>query len=85
MTPGETITLDVGDAPWATPDRAAFSLDNKTWKHTSPGKRDGKRIVYQQKVDAENMLVRVGAAFYRGRCGVARQRNRSEEPLRHSV
>jgi hypothetical protein len=52
ITPGETLTLDVGDAPWATPDRAAFSTDNTTWQQTASGRREGKRIVYQQKIDA---------------------------------
>jgi hypothetical protein len=51
IRPGETITVDVGDAPWATPDRATFSLDNKDWRHTQPGRRDGKRVVYRQKID----------------------------------
>jgi len=45
---GESLTLDLGDAPWATPDRATFSDDGqKTWHHTAPGKREGRRIVYQ--------------------------------------
>ncbi len=63
IEPGETITLDVGKAPWATPDRAAFSTDNTTWQHTLPGKRDGKRIVYQQKVDSENCWFAWGPPF----------------------
>ncbi len=49
---GETITLDVGDAPWATPDRAAVSDDHHTWTQTSQGKRNGKRIVYQHQATA---------------------------------
>ncbi len=53
IKPGETVTIDMGEAPWATPDRAAFSLDNKTWKQTLPGKGYGKRMAYQQKVDAD--------------------------------
>jgi hypothetical protein len=52
ITPGETITVDVGDAPWATPDRGAFSLDGSRWRQTEPGRRNGKRIVYQQKIDS---------------------------------
>ena len=35
ITPGETISIDLGDAPWATPDQAAFSVDNETWLQTS--------------------------------------------------
>ena len=52
IKPGETITLEVGPAPWATPDRAAFSVDGKTWKQTAPGKRDKKQITYRQTIDA---------------------------------
>ncbi|GIW78365.1 MAG: hypothetical protein KatS3mg105_0172 [Gemmatales bacterium] len=52
IRPGEILTLDVGEGVWATPDQAVFSTDNKTWSQTSPGKRAGKRIIYQQKVDA---------------------------------
>ena len=63
LTPGETIALDVGDAPWATPDRAAFSLDNKSWQHTNPGKRSGKRIVYEQKVESEECWFAWGPPF----------------------
>ena len=63
LTSGETITLDVGDAPWATPDRAMFSLDNKTWQHTSPGQRTGKRITYQETVNAEECWFAWGPPF----------------------
>ncbi len=52
IRPGETITLDVGDGPWATPDRAMVSLDRRTWQHTEPGKRSGKRIRYRPTIDA---------------------------------
>ncbi|MEQ2006335.1 MAG: M14-type cytosolic carboxypeptidase [Limisphaerales bacterium] len=34
-------------ASWATPTRATFSTDGKTWHHTAPGKREGARILYQ--------------------------------------
>jgi hypothetical protein len=63
ITPGERITLDVGPAPWATPDRATFSVDNKTWRHTAPGTRGGKRIVYQQQVDAAEAWFAWGPPF----------------------
>ncbi len=52
IKPGETIELTVGDAPWATPDRAAFSIDNKTWTQTAKGQRKDRTITYRQKVDA---------------------------------
>ncbi len=48
LSAGETLSLDVGEAPWATPNQAAFSVDGrKTWGQTVPGKRQGERIVYQ--------------------------------------
>lgn len=47
LAAGETFTLDIGDAPWATPDRATVSNDGrKSWQHTAKGKRKKKRIVY---------------------------------------
>jgi len=63
ITPGETITLEVGPPPWATPKQAAFSTDNRTWQQTSPGKRDGKRMVYRQKVESENCWFAWGPPF----------------------
>jgi hypothetical protein len=63
VTPGETVTLDVGDAPWATPDRAAFSADGQTWRQTEPGKRQGKRIVYRQKVEGDSAYFAWGPPF----------------------
>lgn len=63
ITPGQTITLDVGEAPWATPDRAAFSLNGTTWQQTAPGQRDGKRIVYRQQIDAETAWFAWGPPF----------------------
>lgn len=46
------LIVDVGDAPWATPDRAHFSFDNKTWAQTEPGIRVGKRISYKLDLEA---------------------------------
>lgn len=63
VRPGETITIDVGDAPWATPDRAMFSLDNQHWRHTEPGSRDGKRIVYRQQIDGATAWFAWGPPF----------------------
>lgn len=60
---GETVTLDVGDAPWATPDRAMYSLDNKHWRHTSPGSREEKRIVYRQHIDGDHAWFAWGPPF----------------------
>ncbi len=63
ITPGETITLDVGEAPWATPSQAAYSLDNQHWQQTAIGQRKGKRIVYQQKIDADHAWFAWGPPF----------------------
>lgn len=60
---GETLTLDVGDAPWATPDQACFSLDNVHWKHTQQGVRSDKRIEYRQQVDGEEAWFAWGPPF----------------------
>lgn len=61
---GETWTLDVGDAPWATPDQATVSRDDgKTWQHTEPGDREGKRIRYPLKFESESLLVAWGPPF----------------------
>ncbi len=61
---GETVRLDVGDAPWATPDRATFSVDGgETWQQTEKGERDQKRIVYQLKVETDTALVAWGPPF----------------------
>jgi hypothetical protein len=63
IEPGETITLDVGEGTWATPDRAAYSVDQQTWRQTEPGKREGKRIVYRQRIDAREAWFAWGPPF----------------------
>lgn len=68
ITPGETITLDVGagagpGANFALPDQAMFSVDNKEWTHTAPGKRTKNRIVYRQKIDAKTVWFAWGPPF----------------------
>lgn len=62
-TPGKAISLDVGEAPWATPDRATYGYDQQTWQHTSPGKRSGKRIVYQLTPSAPQFWIAWGPPF----------------------
>ncbi|MEC5127997.1 M14-type cytosolic carboxypeptidase [Verrucomicrobiales bacterium BCK34] len=64
ITPGKAITLEVGDAPWATPKRATFSSDGgKTWHHSEEGTRVGKRIRYSLTFDTETALVAWGPPF----------------------
>jgi len=58
VKPGQTVTLALDGSVWACPQRAAFSIDNETWAHTAPGRKEaiggGKRrlMVYRQRVDA---------------------------------
>jgi zinc carboxypeptidase len=63
IRPGETITLDLGDGPFATPDRASYSTDNETWRQTKMGMRWGNRIVYQQAIDAKEAWFAWGPPF----------------------
>ncbi len=49
---GAPLTLDVGGGVWATPDRAAWSLDGKEWRQTPPGVREKTRIRYTLEVPA---------------------------------
>ena len=63
IEPGETLQLTVGNAPWATPDRAAFSTDNENWAQTEAGKREGKLITYHHTVQAEQCWFAWGPPF----------------------
>lgn len=63
VSPGETLTLDVGGGVWATPERATFSTDGRTWRHTEPGTRSGQRIVFEQQIDVETAWFAWGPPF----------------------
>lgn len=63
IRPGETITIDVGNPPWSTPERAAFSLDNRVWTQTAPGRQIEKRMVYQQRVEGAEAWFAWGPPF----------------------
>ncbi|MEX2577829.1 MAG: M14 family zinc carboxypeptidase [Verrucomicrobiales bacterium] len=64
LTPGEAITLDVGEAPWATPKRAALSTDGgETWQQSEEGVAEGKRMRYTLAFDTETALVAWGPPF----------------------
>jgi hypothetical protein len=63
IQPGETITLEVGNPPWSTPTRAAFSLDQKKWTQTAPGELRDKTMVYRQQVDAREAWFAWGPPF----------------------
>lgn len=60
----ESWTIDVGEAPWATPDRATFSSDGgHSWQHTEPGTREGKRIRYTIVGNEKDLLVAWGPPY----------------------
>jgi hypothetical protein len=63
ITSGETIDVEVGDAPWATPTRAAISTDNKVWAQTQAGQRNGKHVRYSIAVDADEVWLAWGPPF----------------------
>ena len=64
---GEPLILDVGEAPWATPDQAAYSIDGgQTWLQTEKGVREGKRIRYPLKLSATAAEVAWGPPFVPG-------------------
>lgn len=52
------------DASWAQPGRAAFSTDDgKTWNHTEPGRRSGRRILYEVTATGGSVLAAWGPPF----------------------
>ena len=60
----ESWALDVGEAPWATPDRATFSSDGgHSWQHTEPGTRERKRIRYTIVGNEKDLLVAWGPPY----------------------
>ena len=63
ITPGETITLDVGGGGFARPDQATLSTDGKTWKHTAPAERRGNRNIYRQVVKTREAWFAWGPPF----------------------
>ena len=62
MEAGKPVTIDLGEAPWATPDRAAIRVEGQEkWGQTEPGVREGKRIRYRVALPkgAEGKTVRM--------------------------
>ncbi len=59
------LILEVGDAPWATPDRSHFSDDGgKSWNHIPHvGTREGKKIRYRIPIAKESILLAWGPPF----------------------
>jgi len=63
IEPGETLTLSVSGGGFALPDRAAFSLDDATWKHTPPGRREKGKVTYTVRVDAREAYFAWGPPY----------------------
>jgi hypothetical protein len=63
LTPDEIWKLSLNGSGFAAPSQASVSSDDKIWKHTSPGKRSGKLLTYEVKVDAETTWFAWGPPF----------------------
>jgi len=63
IEPGETLTLTVSGSGFALPDRAALSLDDATWKHTPPGRRQKGKVTYTVRVDAREAYFAWGPPY----------------------
>lgn len=50
-------------ANWAMPGRAAFSTDGVVWQHTSPGRRQGARMIYEITAASDRVFVAWGPPF----------------------
>lgn len=57
------LTLEVGLAPWATPDQASWSMDGRHWQQTPPGKREGRRIRYTWNLPQSTAWIAWGPPF----------------------
>lgn len=51
------------DASWALAERASLSTDGRTWKHSTPGKRDGSRMLYEVVAESRWLWVAWGPMF----------------------
>lgn len=60
---GETLTLEVGKVPWATPRCAAVSTDGKNWGQTEPGTLQGEWITYRLSVGSDQLWLAWGPPF----------------------
>jgi hypothetical protein len=63
IEPGETITVHVQGSGFAIPDRAMFSLDNRTWKHVASSERVRDGGVYKQTIDGKEAWFAWGPPF----------------------
>lgn len=75
VQPGAALTLRVDGSQmkqadgsplhwsWTLPDRATYSTNGHTWRHTEPGKRDGGSMTYHVEPDAETIWLAWGPPF----------------------
>lgn len=64
LQPGETFTLKVRGDGFSKPERAAISIDGKTWKQTAPGKLDEKKaMVYTIEAPAKDVWLAWGPPY----------------------
>ena len=52
---------------WAMPQRATFSVDGKTWKHTGLGQKVDKAMVYEFKPESSSVIVAWGPPYPPGK------------------
>jgi hypothetical protein len=63
ISPGEEVTLTVKGMAFALANRPSYSLDGKTWQHSSPGKAEKGQITYKLKFDQEKVWLAWGPPF----------------------
>ena len=66
IIPGTEITIIIENPPigfWAKPNQATFSIDNRTWRHTPPGKAEGENMIYKQVIHSDRAWFAWGPPF----------------------
>ena len=64
---GETIQLEVGKSPWATPRQASVSDDGSKWRRSAPGKPADQFMTYSIRASAAKMFFAWGPPFQQSR------------------
>ncbi|MCE9529779.1 MAG: zinc carboxypeptidase [Planctomycetes bacterium] len=54
---------------WASPSRAAWSIDGENWQRTEPGTREGHWMIYRLKATTDALLVAWGPTYTPSRAG----------------
>lgn len=60
---GDAVTVNVGGHAFARGDRAMVSVDNRSWTHSAPGRREGDRILYTLQATGPELWVCWGPPF----------------------